>query len=120
MHPQWVRDIRDACVDAGVPFFFKQWGRFIPWSGADRAWRLPGSYTTVEADAMLGIDGQILEIPQGLSEPADAGELNNMIHGSRRAMCFDRVGKKKAGRVLDGRTWDEYPKREVGAPGKDA
>jgi protein gp37 len=22
----WVRGIRDRCVDAGVPFFFKQWG----------------------------------------------------------------------------------------------
>lgn len=22
----WVRDIRDACADAEVPFFFKQWG----------------------------------------------------------------------------------------------
>jgi protein gp37 len=26
MHTEWVLDIRDACVDEGVPFFFKQWG----------------------------------------------------------------------------------------------
>ena len=26
MHPNWVRDIRDRCADAGVAFFFKQWG----------------------------------------------------------------------------------------------
>ena len=26
MHPDWVRRIRDACLEAGVPFFFKQWG----------------------------------------------------------------------------------------------
>ena len=26
MDPEWARDIRDQCVDAGVPFFFKQWG----------------------------------------------------------------------------------------------
>ena len=25
-HPDWVRDLRDRCRDAGVPFFFKQWG----------------------------------------------------------------------------------------------
>jgi protein gp37 len=25
--PNWFRHIRDTCVDAGVPFFFKQWGR---------------------------------------------------------------------------------------------
>ena len=24
--PAWVREIRDQCVAAGVPFFFKQWG----------------------------------------------------------------------------------------------
>jgi protein gp37 len=26
MDPQWVRDIRDQCAAAEVPFFFKQWG----------------------------------------------------------------------------------------------
>jgi protein gp37 len=26
MDPQWVREIRDQCLRARVPFFFKQWG----------------------------------------------------------------------------------------------
>ena len=26
MHPNWARDIRNQCLDAGVPFHFKQWG----------------------------------------------------------------------------------------------
>ena len=26
MDPQWVREIRDRCLRARVPFFFKQWG----------------------------------------------------------------------------------------------
>lgn len=26
MNPDWVKDIRDQCVNAGVAFFFKQWG----------------------------------------------------------------------------------------------
>jgi protein gp37 len=26
MNPDWVRDIRDQCIRANVPFFFKQWG----------------------------------------------------------------------------------------------
>lgn len=26
MHPDWARDIRDQCIDAGVPFFFKRHG----------------------------------------------------------------------------------------------
>ncbi|MDO3340082.1 phage Gp37/Gp68 family protein [Mycobacteroides abscessus subsp. abscessus] len=27
---QWVRDIRDACIENGVPFFHKQWGGRTP------------------------------------------------------------------------------------------
>jgi protein gp37 len=30
MHPDWVRAIRDACALHDVPFFFKQWGRWVP------------------------------------------------------------------------------------------
>jgi protein gp37 len=26
MNPKWAIDIRDQCIAAGVPFFFKQWG----------------------------------------------------------------------------------------------
>lgn len=33
MHPDWVRDIRDRCVEARVPFFFKQWGGRTPKAG---------------------------------------------------------------------------------------
>jgi len=31
--PEWVRQLRDFCVGAGVPFFFKQWGGPIAKSG---------------------------------------------------------------------------------------
>lgn len=30
MQPAWVRDIRDQCQAAGVPFFLKQWGSTNP------------------------------------------------------------------------------------------
>lgn len=30
---EWVTDIRDQCVDAGVAFFFKQWGGRTPKAG---------------------------------------------------------------------------------------
>ena len=30
MHPYWVRSLRDQSVNAGVPFFFKQWGEYYP------------------------------------------------------------------------------------------
>lgn len=33
MRIEWAREIRDACRDQAVPFFFKQWGGFRPKSG---------------------------------------------------------------------------------------
>jgi len=33
MDPSWVREIRDQCQEAGVAFFFKQWGGLRPKSG---------------------------------------------------------------------------------------
>jgi len=31
MHPDWARSLRDQCVNANVPFFFKQWGQWAIW-----------------------------------------------------------------------------------------
>jgi protein gp37 len=33
MHADWVREIRDQCLQQGVAFFFKQWGGLRPKSG---------------------------------------------------------------------------------------
>lgn len=30
MHPDWARSLRDQCQKAGVNFFFKQWGEWLP------------------------------------------------------------------------------------------
>jgi protein gp37 len=30
MHPDWVRSLRDQCIAADVPFFFKSWGEWLP------------------------------------------------------------------------------------------
>jgi protein gp37 len=30
MHPDWARSLRDQCAAAGVPYFFKQWGEWVP------------------------------------------------------------------------------------------
>jgi protein gp37 len=75
MHPNWVRDIRDRCVAAGVPFFFKQFGAWAP------AEQVPDASMAQLAKAVGWADGQAM-VP---------------------------VGKKAAGRLLDGRTWDEMP-----------
>jgi protein gp37 len=70
MQLAWARALRDQCTQAGVPFFFKQWGAFAP----------------LDPDVATG--REIRAYP---------GEL------------LRKAGAKLAGRVLDGRTWDEYP-----------
>jgi protein gp37 len=43
MKADWVREIRDQCLDHDVAFFFKQWGGLRPKSGsrelAGKEWR---------------------------------------------------------------------------------
>ena len=42
MRGEWAVELRDRCVAAGIPFFFKQWGGRTPKSGGrlleDRTW----------------------------------------------------------------------------------
>ena len=59
MHPEWVREIRDRCLHAKVPFFFKQWGGPIKSRTGrlldGRTWDdMPGSAATV-IDALFPI-----------------------------------------------------------------
>lgn len=92
MHPDWVRGIRDECKSAGVNFFFKQWGE---WAPADREHGIVGSVMpdTGEKFTWIGYDGQTKNPSwHGLKDPI---------------MAIARIGKKAAGRVLDGRTHDE-------------
>jgi protein gp37 len=37
IHPEWIRDLRDQCTIANVPFFFKSWGLWGEfWNGPSR------------------------------------------------------------------------------------
>jgi protein gp37 len=33
IRPEWVKTLKEQCLSAGVPFFFKQWGGITPKSG---------------------------------------------------------------------------------------
>ncbi|MHB1104111.1 MAG: DUF5131 family protein [Devosia sp.] len=55
MDPEWVREIRDQCTEAGIAFFFKQWGGIRPKSGGreldGREWsQLPFELPRVAAE----------------------------------------------------------------------
>lgn len=88
MHPDWARSLRDQCVDAGMPFHFKQWGEWAALVHPDDA----GAELYVQReDGRTATDDDLFHISTG------------HWWGVRR------VGKKRAGRLLDGRTWDEFP-----------
>jgi protein gp37 len=96
MHPDWVRSIRDQCAAAGVPYFFKQWGEWVAILDRDNDdpdWRYDYSITERDQEHYRTIN---LAGGQG-------------FHGERLHV-MRKVGKKNAGRTLDGRTWDKVPK----------
>jgi protein gp37 len=92
MHPDWVRSLRDQCVEAGVPFFFKQWGE----------WREIGKCLNTIDDLCF------YDYPKCRIVNIDGGQG---YHGEK-ALYVKRYGKKKAGRLLDGRVWDQMPEVE--------
>ena len=92
-HPDWFRKVKDDCVAAGIPFYFKQWGEWVP----------------------------VLQISNDF-KPITKKDVLKRAHiwydknGHREDVSF-KVGKKTAGRVLDGRTWNEMPKVRKGGAG---
>ena len=82
MQADWVRSIRDQCAAAGVPFLFKQWGEWAP-----------------EEEIA---DAKELDI----SSPPSL--LDREVYTNCEQHLY-RVGKKKAGRTLDGVTHTEFP-----------
>ncbi|KVN62740.1 phage Gp37/Gp68 family protein [Burkholderia anthina] len=94
MHPEWARDLRDQCAVAGVPFLFKQWGEWAPGENCG------GPLTRTERVAdWFG----------------DEWSFSTMTPSEHDGLSYDdepivyRIGKKTAGRHLDGRTHDEFP-----------
>lgn len=86
MHPDWARFLRDQCQAADVPFFFKQWGEWFP----------------VMRDARSRV--RLADDPLWYLWPDEGDE----------SPVSKRVGKKEAGRLLDGETWSQFP--AAGAP----
>lgn len=87
-HPDWFRKVRDQCKAANVPFFFKQWGEW--------------------AESGYGFcdhHGKWVHRAGGTFGPID-GE---MFQPNESAAHMIRVGKKRAGRLLDGVEHNEFP-----------
>lgn len=91
MHPDWARSLRNQCQAASVPFLFKQWGE---WVDADNGPEDDAAYDG-KSDCWAHIDGG-----------HHGGEMGVDFFNS---YPMYRVGKRAAGRLLDGREWNEVP-----------
>jgi protein gp37 len=98
MHPDWARGLRDQCAAAGVPFFFKQWGEHRP-VGAIH------DENDTYADAINSADEHrsIIVDRRGV----EWHELDGQPPAT--AWMMERVGKKRAGALLDGVQHKEFP-----------
>lgn len=101
MHPQWARNLRDQCADAGVPFLFKQWGEWVPRSACYHTFEDGSDCASLDPGAARWPCVRLTERGHNGRNLAHAGEGDHAY--------MQRVGKKMAGRLLDGRTWDEVP-----------
>ncbi len=94
MHPDWVRSLRDQCQAADVPFFFKQWGEWLPICEEPTGWES----TSDGDDWHVGKRSTVIQL--------DGREEFGFPAG---AMTCIKLGKKHAGRLLDGREHNEFP-----------
>ena len=93
MNPNWARSIRDQCQDADIPFFFKQWGE----------WAVTGKSYTI--DLGPGMHGPAFSP----FDAKDKGSYYVRLDEPGKYDHVERVGKHAAGRLLDGREWNEFP-----------
>jgi protein gp37 len=96
-HPEWLRDLRDQAVRAGVPFHHKQNGEWT--SVRPRDLEIGAWEKHPERHIMMAEDGRRIPLAQvaGLDE-RDGGWVR-----------MYRAGASKTGRELDGKVWDEFP-----------
>ena len=122
MHPDWARSLRDQCVRAGVPFFFKQWGAYVPREFVRRALSDDPMGETELLGWQCAASGVLLEewddhidIVTGCIEWAEARAPDRLKHVAGRTFAWrglwlEKVASKAAApRGLDGRVWDQWP-----------
>lgn len=103
MHADWVRSLRDQCATAGVPFFFKQWGMYANQRAASLDENFcyeksfTGGWVEMDGDFSMGAEADTK------SNNYCSAQVNKAIH------VFGFRTKQAAGRVLDGRFWNEVP-----------
>lgn len=106
-HPHWFELLRDQCDDAAVPFYFKQWGEWLPWLQFNEAGIDDDPELSRYPAVVWSVDRLEWETINGLWDDGDQWTIAD--NGESAAQAMGRVGKKRAGRLLDGRMYIELP-----------
>lgn len=96
MHPDWVRSLRDQCKKENIPFFFKQWGEWKPYNTNPIIDPIP--LTAISKKKKIFRDGGFVDVE-------DKASVEDVF---KDFVSFN-VGKKEAGRELDGIIYNEFP-----------
>lgn len=106
MHPDWARSLRDQCAAAGVPFFFKSWGEWRPASTRQEAADIQGKHWTFarrDPEDKRPNMGGCYHVPDQLAACVGKPETYGWQWPTAK------VGKAKAGHLIDGREHLEFP-----------
>jgi protein gp37 len=118
MHPAWASGLRDQCAAAGVPILFKQWGEWKPICQMPEPEHRGLYKSTVAAKPHQSQENLDDIYGRRCTVPTTVLHVDGSVHDITEPMAFlqgtdamqiFRVGKKAAGRLLDGRTWDQAP-----------
>jgi protein gp37 len=107
MHPDWVRSLRDQCKEAGTPLFFKGWGDFMPVTPDEvpAAWKDCAGFHVACAYGYH----EPLHALWYCRAPKPCAGIEHPPGAKCPLVHMRRVGKRRAGRLLDGREWNEVP-----------
>jgi protein gp37 len=116
MHPSWALSLRDQCAAADVPFLFKQWGEWAAVSQMSEE-RIEACYPPRSERHPDATRHSLVETHVLHGDGSRHGIIDrDAFLGGTKAMTMFKIGKKRAGRELDGVTHDAFPEpREVPA-----
>ncbi len=109
MHPDWARSLRDQCAAAEVPFLFKQWGEYIPCP-----WKLERLQDETDEAYKARSEAECSRL--AVSRQGFIHEMSHAPWSHERVLpqpethqAVRKVGKRVAGRLLDGVEHNAFP-----------